>query len=704
MCISNFLCTFATAFGNAQYINHMAELQISKKSIQELLSLSDSNNRGKIYIIPEYQRPYKWDVEKCETLWIDLTNFYETHKNHNNKEYFLGTIVTCAEENDKTNIDVIDGQQRLTSFYLLLRAIYAKLEAMLVASPDDEEIIGLMSSIAPCIWNVNNITRKVTDRKDIHIHSNVASDKGNEVFHSIMKNGDRPSPINPKARKPTYATNYEANYAFFLDKYDEYINLHPQNWKELCLCIIENCIVLPIECTDIDSALTIFGTLNDRGLPLADSDIFKAELYKQCVTPKEKEDFTEQWKILENDLDSYQGLSIDDLFRYYTHVIRGRNKDVSQEIGLRKFYAGTDSKFKLFQENGFFENIKDIAGFWIYILQNKEDFDKEDNHPYCTLQSKKYIQCLCAYPNDYWRYPTTVFFMKHKDSSTFKDDFELFLKQLVAYLFVKYIEQPSVNAIKIPVFNFCSDIANLGQANFTYNIASNFSESLNAFSTSKITKPILLLHAYLYDEKQELLREDLDIEHIFPQKWQNTNYNGWNNEEAKTHLNMFGNKVVLGRRLNIQAGNGYFGQKKIKYASSTVHEVQDLSKYPNDDWLKGDIEKRNLEMVTRLVNFFKESLSLSSLEDNQIVVEITDNEEYIRIYLNTNGEYSIHMAFKDIDNATSLQILNNDVPVKEEHYEQLANIDEAITKVNKVFLVKHHAEILNQIAKRTNIQ
>lgn len=98
----------------------MAELQISKKSIQELLSLSDSNNRGKKYIIPEYQRPYKWDVEKCETLWIDLTNFYETHKNHNNKEYFLGTIVTCAEENSKNNIDVIDGQQRLTSFYLLL--------------------------------------------------------------------------------------------------------------------------------------------------------------------------------------------------------------------------------------------------------------------------------------------------------------------------------------------------------------------------------------------------------------------------------------------------------------------------------------------------------------------------------------------------------------------------------------------------------
>ena len=206
----------------------------------------------------------------------------------------------------------------------------------------------------------------------------------------------------------------------------------------------------------------------------------------------------------------------------------------------------------------------------------------------------------------------------------------------------------------------------------------------------------------MYDEKQELLREDLDIEHIFPQKWQNTNYNGWNNEEAKTHLNMFGNKVVLGRRLNIQAGNGYFGQKKIKYANSTVREVQDLAKYPSEDWLKEDIEKRNHEMITRLVNFFKESLSHSSLEDNQVIAEVLDNEEFIKIYIDTNGEYSIHMAFKDIDNATSTQIINNDIPLKEEHYEQIANVEEVIAKINKMFLVKHHADILNQIDKRTN--
>lgn len=54
--------------------------------------------------------------------------------------------------------------------------------------------------------------------------------------------------------------------------------------------------MLPIECSDLDAALTIFGTLNDRGMALADSDIFKAELYKQQHTKDEKESFARSGK------------------------------------------------------------------------------------------------------------------------------------------------------------------------------------------------------------------------------------------------------------------------------------------------------------------------------------------------------------------------------------------------------------------------
>ena len=210
----------------------MAELSVSRKSIKELLSLSDTNSKGKMYIIPEYQRPYRWDKEKCETLWIDLTNFYEETKQNKdeNREYFLGTIVTCLDSVNAKNIDVIDGQQRITTLFLLLRAFYTKLEEMKAKFPDDEDIIGLMSSIEPCIWNVNPMSKKVTDKGSIHIHSLVATDKDNDIFHSILKDGKV-----PESKQSNYAINYE----FFIQKYNEYIQTAPKHWKELCLSIID---------------------------------------------------------------------------------------------------------------------------------------------------------------------------------------------------------------------------------------------------------------------------------------------------------------------------------------------------------------------------------------------------------------------------------------------------------------------------------
>ena len=98
----------------------MAELNVSKKSITALFG----NMQNRLYVIPEYQRPYQWTTEHCDVLWEDIKYFSENSKD---KEYFLGTLVYA--KNGK-NLDVIDGQQRLTSFFLLLRSLYFKLENM----------------------------------------------------------------------------------------------------------------------------------------------------------------------------------------------------------------------------------------------------------------------------------------------------------------------------------------------------------------------------------------------------------------------------------------------------------------------------------------------------------------------------------------------------------------------------------------------
>lgn len=652
----------------------MAELSVSRKSVKELLSLSDTNSKGKIYVIPEYQRPYRWDLEKCETLWIDLTNFYSETWNQDDREYFLGTIVTCINDTEEKGIDVIDGQQRITSLFLLLRAFYNQLELMLDKKPDDDEVLGLMSSIEPCIWNVNKMSKKIVDKKDIHIKSLVATDKDNEDFHKILETGEIISS----------ESFYAKNYNFFLDKCKEYARDTPMDWKELCLCILEKCIVLPIECEDLNSALTIFGTLNDRGLPLSDSDIFKSELYKQKQTPKEKEEFTQRWKSLEESV-SNGGFSLDDLFRCYTHIIRGRNKDKSNEIGLRRFYAGKNNKYDSLRTPIFFEEIIELANFW-------ESVNNRNDMRYCNLEAKKYIHCLNCYPNDYWKYPVSVFFSYHKkDVDNFPELIANLLKRLLAYLSVRFVESPTVNKIKDPIFGFCVEIATNGDANFDYKIPDDFEDKLSCFSFSKITKLIILLNSYLFDKKQELLPPDFDVEHIFPKKWQNTNYNGWTIDDAKEHLNMFGNKIAIEKKLNIQAGNGYFGIKKRHYLKSNITEVIELGNYHREDWLKEDINNRNREMIIKLKSFFEDNLTPKSKITETEILSLSINLENVTLVeQKVDDIYSYVVKSNTIDHNIELsmeQILENAAPIVSSKY-TYSTKEEAIKNIPKDFFIK----------------
>src|SRR5690606_40461483 len=68
---------------------HMADLHVSKKTVGKLFS--EMQNRK--FVIPDYQRPYKWNIEKCETLWSDIENFAQTDAKVG-ADYFLGTIVS----------------------------------------------------------------------------------------------------------------------------------------------------------------------------------------------------------------------------------------------------------------------------------------------------------------------------------------------------------------------------------------------------------------------------------------------------------------------------------------------------------------------------------------------------------------------------------------------------------------------------------
>ncbi|MBV6547084.1 DUF262 domain-containing protein, partial [Ursidibacter maritimus] len=277
----------------------MTDLHISKESIENLFSKLP---RGKKFIIPDYQRPYSWDIEKCETLWSDIESFSKTEEAAKHESYFLGTIVSY-ENND--NQEIIDGQQRITSFMLLLRAFYTQLEKM---DSNNKNVIGLKQRLEPCIWEIERISREVDNKSNIKILSDVATEADNETFHKIIESG---------LFDEKKLDNYTQNYAYFLKTSQDYAKNHPMEWENLCVTILEQCIILPIKCDSQDTALTIFSTLNDRGLPLSDSDIFKAKMYK---TSENRKEFVEKWKEF-SEICKLSGLNIDDICRYYSHVI-----------------------------------------------------------------------------------------------------------------------------------------------------------------------------------------------------------------------------------------------------------------------------------------------------------------------------------------------------------------------------------------------
>jgi uncharacterized protein with ParB-like and HNH nuclease domain len=557
-------------------------LTISKKSIAALFK----DIKGRKFVIPDYQRPYKWELDECDTLWKDVVENFS-----NPDDYFFGTIVTC--KNQDGDIEIIDGQQRITSFFLLLRAFYKKLES---SNQTSENVIGLKNQVAPCIWDTDDISQKVTDLSKIHIESKVAIEEDNETFHDILRTGVCGN----------NKDNYSINYSYFKRQCDDYAQNNPTEWEKLCVFVLNKCIILPIECDAEDTALTIFSTLNDRGLPLSDSDIFKAKLYRESKTKEEQKEFTDVWKELtEICKDAY--LEIDDVFRYYMHVIRARENINKKEIGLRRFYG--ENNYDYLRQQNLLDEIMVLAKFWMYI-NTREDPEKEDGY-IISLEAKKWLHCLSWYPNDYWKYPVSVFFLKNRNNENFDKEFCLLLRQEIAFLFAKFIISPTINAIRDEIYNVYISIELKNKPKFNFEYETDILKNrMLEYTSPKITRALLLLDAYLNQNQKNLIPFDFHVEHIFPQKWQDTNYNGWDEEDAQKYLELYGNKVVLEWKINIQAGNGYFGKKKNKYKNSKIAAVLELGQLKQNDWLMVDIANREERFCKTVMDFFVSSLNL----------------------------------------------------------------------------------------------
>ena len=525
----------------------MSKLNVDQKSIYELLS-----DRKADYIIPDYQRPYAWDEDSCQTLWDDIFSFAipdnDATKFDTSDEYFLGSIVTF--ENDKKQQEVIDGQQRLTTFMLLLRAFYDRFTKM-----QDQDSKDFSERIASCIWKTNEMGKP--DKEHLKIDSVVATDKDKDEFLSILKTGNVNS---------SQTSRYANNFRFFLKKVDDFINDFPKFAEKLPARILNNCILMPIEAESQDTALRIFSTLNDRGLPLSDSDIFKAQFYQYYKQKSEddRNEFIKDWKKLEETCEKIfhpiTGTPMDDLFTRYMYFIRAKrdNNKSSTTESLRRFYER--DKYSVLKQDDTFENLKDLAQFWEDITdQNRERFSED-------VLKKLFI--LNYAPNSMWNYFISVYYLANRteDGKLDDEDFKMFLDRTIAFIWGYAIMHPGVNALRTPIFAEMLNIVNLNEVTFSdFKFDKEQTRSailIYDFKNGRpITKSMLALRMMLNKEQSyPKLSQQFDIEHIYPRKRQENEKGLSNNRQ----IDLLGNKSLLEKRINIRASDYRF-EDKIKY-------------------------------------------------------------------------------------------------------------------------------------------
>lgn len=575
----------------------MSKLSIDQRNVMNLFQDKRSD-----FLIPDYQRPYAWDESKCNTLWEDLFTFAFPNENFDNfndeEEYFLGPIVTYLnKENNK--LEVIDGQQRLTTLMLLLRAFYDK---FLYAQ--DSNTVETRKEIAKCIWKTDLYGNPKMD--ELKIQSEVAGEEDKEEFLNILKTG-----IVPK----NYKSKYAINFKFFKEKIDDFALRYSMFVSIFPQIIMRNCILLPIEADKQETALRIFSTLNDRGMPLSDADIFKAQLYKYYTDKGNKQEFIDKWKELEQQCSKLfkdlSGSPMDELFTKYMYYERAKlGISSSTTEALRKFYE--KDNYSLLKNENTFKNLQLLADFWEDVSTQNQNVFSDD--------VLKDLFILNYAPNGMWTYFLSVYFMQNKDMKNELDNEKLhnFLGKVIGFVWAYAFTNPGVNALRTPIYAEMINIVNGKEVTFNEfkfdeeqvrNIISNYS----FINQRPITKSMLTLYAFS-NPKQNLIsiNEEFQIEHIYAVS-RNIKEHGLNDDKL---IEKLGNKSLLEKDINIKASDYRFEDKKPYYygtiqrrsrkeaRKTNIIDLLDIADN-NIDFTEKNIIDRNKEIEDKFISYLR---------------------------------------------------------------------------------------------------
>lgn len=602
------------------------------RKIGDYLKLEDNT----IFTIPEYQRAYSWGTDHCDKLWQDIQNFVAS----NNKDsYFFGTIIINCQEDD-TRFGLIDGQQRTTTFLLLLKALLIKINDSIKQTPNDEDSAGLLRGLKERRRKIMGILYKVesediTDEPNkerdgeickrlLTLESYSINERYKTDLSSILNSVDYDEAKSnvikiPYKQKDNKYTNFFRNFNYF---YTVIEGLPASQLNIIAKAFTDNCEVIEIKSWQVEQAITMFNSLNSDGLPLYDADIISAKLYAIAEKDSNGKEFTNLWTSLLSqisDLTKNGIANIDSILMqhmYYTRAIRGETVSDSGVVnvttpGLRRYYTEINKDLLNSPVNLCKDMIR-LAKIW----------KKISEYP-CVQVLLKFNENAKLFLSSY---------LYRFDVDNVKEEgVEIIVESLLKLFTIMELVDAGYSSKYFKTFLFAEEVKLADKEISELKIKQDFENHLrynwdNEDIKSEILEynkhKLVYLNEYLFAKETKstfLLGDKYDIEHIMPLSGKNlqeirkdAEINS--EEEFRAIVNKLGNKILLEEKINRSIGNQWFRTKvsttqksKLGYVNSIYPLATALVEtYGNDVkpyWKKDDINKATEKASNRIVRF-----------------------------------------------------------------------------------------------------
>ncbi len=570
----------------------MAEMKSDKKSLKNILVAEDDA----YYQIPIYQRPYQWGKEQCEELLNDL---FENYKDYGEDDYFCGSLVLIQSDEGNKTYDIVDGQQRLSTFILL-----AKVLATLYSERLTEKSKGYLQES----WSDRHEDGEKKKRKRLDF--DLVGSSAKKDFQEALNFFDdlyASKGENSKSNAPSKGKNSYLKNAICLKNYLEQKEIADINDFIKWLYLKVNFIT--IICSDTDMALRIFNVLNARGLPLHATDIFKGELLKKLTEEKEQEELATRWENLRQKcLDN--GFAMETLFSQHLTYLNPTTSKERTKIRL-------NTQFDELQKSPleYLDVVEDFYKAYVEVLEMQDR--------YAHLLSYKDDDYLCVIL-------CTSLLHRYSDQ-----EIEALKELLVKFYYQHWVakkpkdqrEQTCCNIIKaLKEKKSMEHIVSIAIKNLDeYSVTQHFKENLRddhlyekykKSPGSSWLKPILILVEYFMSDDPKPKRiqtNDFHVEHILPQNPDPSSQwaKDFSEEERERYTHSLANLTLLGGTKNKEASNLDFQDKKKIYMGEenrlnkkktsramTCYKMTTDIAYHYTEWTPKSLEKREKDLMS----------------------------------------------------------------------------------------------------------